>query len=102
MHSLSTVEHYRAKLLVKRSQVAEAIAKVNESTRTTGQAEVRDYTDRAVEREQTDAALQSESSDSETLQQVDDALRRLDAGTFGKCVICGKPIEVGRLRAIPW
>lgn len=36
------------------------------------------------------------------LQQVDDALARLDAGTFGVCVSCGKPIPAGRLEVRPF
>jgi DnaK suppressor protein len=30
------------------------------------------------------------------------ALERIDAGTFGKCVVCGAPIEEKRLEAVPW
>lgn len=36
------------------------------------------------------------------LLQVDEALQRLDAGTFGTCTVCGKPIGMDRLRAKPW
>lgn len=36
------------------------------------------------------------------LGQVHDALRRIDAGTFGNCVIDGQPIEPQRLEASPW
>jgi RNA polymerase-binding transcription factor DksA len=37
-----------------------------------------------------------------TVRQIDDALKRIDAGTYGICEIDNKPIEVERLRAIPW
>lgn len=33
---------------------------------------------------------------------VDAALARLDEGTFGTCVRCGKPISAARLEALPW
>jgi DnaK suppressor protein len=36
------------------------------------------------------------------LAQVDAALAALDAGTYGTCRNCGKPIATGRLEAIPW
>ena len=36
------------------------------------------------------------------LRQVEDALERLDAGTFGACRSCGRPIGAERLEAIPW
>ncbi|MBS1699273.1 MAG: TraR/DksA family transcriptional regulator [Actinobacteria bacterium] len=36
------------------------------------------------------------------LQQVDDALMRLDAGTYGICASCGLPIPPGRLEVRPF
>jgi RNA polymerase-binding protein DksA len=36
------------------------------------------------------------------LDQVDGALARLAAGTYGSCTNCGKPIATERLEAIPW
>ena len=36
------------------------------------------------------------------LEQVRDALRRIDDGTFGTCVVDGGPIETHRLEAVPW
>jgi DnaK suppressor protein len=36
------------------------------------------------------------------LQQVEAALGRLDAGTYGLCQACGRPINPARLQALPW
>ena len=36
------------------------------------------------------------------LQQVDDALARMDAGTYGICAGCGRPIPDGRLEVRPF
>ena len=36
------------------------------------------------------------------IQQVDDALARLDAGTYGKCIRCGKQISAARLHELPF
>jgi len=35
------------------------------------------------------------------LDQVNDALRRMDQGTYGHCQRCGQPIDLARLRALP-
>ncbi len=35
------------------------------------------------------------------LQQVREALARLDAGTYGKCQACGEPIDEERLELLP-
>jgi RNA polymerase-binding transcription factor DksA len=37
-----------------------------------------------------------------TLTAIDDALRKIDDGTYGTCEVCGQPIAPGRLAAIPW
>lgn len=36
------------------------------------------------------------------LQQVDDALARMDAGTYGICANCGRRIPIERLRVRPF
>lgn len=36
------------------------------------------------------------------LTQVNAAIERLDAGTYGKCVRCGKDIAARRLEALPY
>jgi RNA polymerase-binding protein DksA len=50
--------------------------------------------------QQRDLALRDRAS--QHLSQVDAALARLDAGTFGLCVRCGTEIAPERLDALPW
>ena len=38
----------------------------------------------------------------ETLARIDTALRHIDAGAYGNCVDCSRPIASGRLRALPF
>jgi DnaK suppressor protein len=38
----------------------------------------------------------------ETLHKIEEALRRLDEGTFGYCFECGEEISERRLRALPF
>lgn len=60
-----------------------------------------DSEDRATEREN-DEVL--ESLDASTLDEVGlirGALDRLNAGTFGICLTCGKPVGEKRLEAVP-
>lgn len=50
--------------------------------------------------QQRDLALRDRATTQ--MKLVDEALARLDEGTFGSCVRCGKPIPPGRLEALPW
>jgi DnaK suppressor protein len=36
------------------------------------------------------------------LKEVNAALKRIEDGTYGYCVVCGKPIPDARLEAMPW
>ena len=38
---------------------------------------------------------------SETLQDIEDALAKFDAGTYGECEVCGQRIPEARLEAMP-
>jgi RNA polymerase-binding transcription factor len=50
--------------------------------------------------QQRDLALRDRSI--QQLELVETALARLDAGTYGTCMRCGKPIAAARLEALPW
>lgn len=53
----------------------------------------------AVERER-DLALSAHAR--AAVDQIDAALARIDDGTYGICLVSGKPIPRQRLNAIPW
>jgi len=36
------------------------------------------------------------------LQKFDEALVKVDKGTYGICISCGEPIPIGRLRSVPF
>lgn len=42
------------------------------------------------------------ASEQETVREIDNALRRIQDGTFGVCLATQKPIGLARLRAKPW
>jgi len=43
-----------------------------------------------------------EENSEHVLADIDQALARIDQGTFGMCTNCGKPIAPERLEARPW
>jgi len=38
----------------------------------------------------------------EIVYEIDDALKRMEEGSFGKCITCGKKIPQKRLNAVPY
>jgi RNA polymerase-binding transcription factor DksA len=37
-----------------------------------------------------------------TVAEIDQALERIEAGTYGSCTLCGMAIPEERLRLVPW
>lgn len=50
--------------------------------------------------QQRDLALRDHNE--QHLAAIDAALGRLDAGTYGRCTLCHRPIAAERLEARPW
>lgn len=50
--------------------------------------------------QQRDLALRDRAS--QHLELVDAAQARLDDGSFGTCLRCGRPVAPARLEALPW
>lgn len=63
--------------------------------------EVRDFKDLAERELEYDIAALEAARIATELSQVLAARRRLRDGSFGQCVICGKPMDLPRLEAIP-
>ncbi len=49
-----------------------------------------------------DFALSLLSQEQDALYEIDEALKRVDAGTYGVCEMSGKPIAHARLEALPF
>lgn len=85
----------RAELVSGRAEQVKIIAE--EEARAGELASHRDV-DSILERELAAAAA---ARAREATEEIDAALARLDAGTYGICESCGAPIPVERLEAIP-
>jgi RNA polymerase-binding transcription factor DksA len=57
--------------------------------------------DAASDTEMRELDLATEVLFAARLGQIDDALRRLDGGTYGICAACGTPIPAERLELVP-
>lgn len=92
-------ETFRAQLTTERARLAEEIGEAIEvpdqmtyGSQAAAASQVFD--------QQRDLALRERAV--QHLSQVDAALARLDAGTFGVCLRCGREIAPARLEALPW
>jgi len=89
-----------AVLQAKARELQSDIARLRGEAREPG--EVRDPTDSAAADQGSAEALEEITLESRTLEQVEDAMKRIADGTYGKCIVCGRSISAARLEAIPW
>ncbi len=95
------VERYRS---VLESQLASLVGNgehaVHEMAGTGGE-EIPDPNDRATVEEGRNWSLRLRDRDRKLIGKIENALARLQSGTFGKCTSCGRAIAPARLRARP-
>ena len=61
-----------------------------------------DMADQATGNNEVHIQLKLKQTDAKILQAIEDALQRIEKGTYGVCRDCGEPIAEARLHAIPW
>ncbi len=57
--------------------------------------------DMATDSHERELSMNVASSEQAVIYQIDDALRRLEDGTYGVCQQCEKAIAMSRLKAVP-
>lgn len=61
-----------------------------------------DFADRSAAANEEEISIQLKQTDAKLLRAIDDALARVEAGTYGICVECEEEISPARLKAVPW
>ena len=96
------VQEYKRRLLDLERRLADRTAGERERAREQVMDSPGDVGDASVADEGESEDFMEAELDATVLQQVRDALQRIDDGTFGRCVVDGGPIEPKRLEAVPW
>jgi DnaK suppressor protein len=98
----NNVQPHKDALLKKRSEILGAggikplQASMDNNTRQG------DMADQASGNNEVHIALKLKQTDAKILQAIEEALKRIDKGTYGVCRDCGEMIAAARLNAIPW
>lgn len=96
------VEYYRKKLLDKRQSLMSALDRHVHYGREADQEAAQDPADKASNAYLKELLFSQSTSDRFVLTLIDEALARIEEGTYGLCVACGKEIQPKRLEAVPW
>jgi DnaK suppressor protein len=94
---MDTVE-LRRKLTDRHTQLTERLSKIEGHLRSPGP---KDSQERAAELENDEVLERLDETERIEVQEIRDALSRIDAGAYGNCASCGKAIAEKRLEALP-
>jgi RNA polymerase-binding protein DksA len=107
-YSAAELKHFREIILEKRKETIEELDALKESMMdvTTGEY-ISESSNYSLHMEQGTDAMEREktflfaSRSSKFVVQLDDALARIDTGTYGACKVCGLLVPKERLEAVP-
>jgi len=104
----SDLEKCRKLLLDKRRTLLEEMGYIEEAHGATIKEATGDLThysyhmaDQGTDNMERELAFARGSKSRRLLYHIDEALRRVEEGTYGKCHGCGRQIQLPRLRAVP-
>ena len=87
------IQHYKQRLLDLEKNLAARIGQETDNGRGEFLDSAHDVGDASVADEVASEEFTEAGHNADVLQQVRDALRRVEDGTFGRCVVDGGPIE---------
>ena len=96
------LKRQRAKLQTKKEEILAMYRRDLQSGQESNDSPTEDIVDRANNAYSRELAFSISDNERELMLQIDQAIGRLDAGTYGYCLHTGMPIGIARLEAIPW
>ncbi len=97
------MEHdtHRRSLLALRAELKDRDEKLSEHLKRRGKPLAADWEEQAQELENEETVESLYKHIQEELASVDQALARIDSGTYGTCSVCASTIEAARLETLP-
>jgi len=95
------LEHFRSLLLEQLRQQTERVRTDQAAAIEAADDGVKDSVDMSLQDVNQELMLRLGERNSQTVAEIDEALRRIDEGTYGQCERCGNPIDERRLEALP-
>ncbi|RMG32429.1 MAG: RNA polymerase-binding protein DksA [Gammaproteobacteria bacterium] len=95
------LEYFRRKLLAWREELMQEAQETLDNLRDTAYQEVGDEADRANRESEHGLELRTRDRYRKLLRKIEQALERIDDGSYGYCEDTGEPIGVKRLEARP-
>lgn len=96
------VEHYKKQLLVKQDEIRRMVVRSDQDGREADLEITQDLADRAANSYTKEFLFHQSDDNRRILQLIEEALRRIEDGSYGLCVECQEEVQSKRLDAVPW
>lgn len=96
-----SIDRFKRILLKEREEIIGDVKQIYESSQEVGQDGIQDIGDEAANIYNKQILLTLNENERMGLKEVDEALDRIENGTFGICEECGEPIGPKRLEVKP-
>jgi DnaK suppressor protein len=96
------LDYYKKKLLARREELTKTIARTQEEGRQADDDPTVDLADKAANSYTKEFLFGMTNTDRSILNQIDEALKRINANTYGTCMTCEEEMQQKRLEAVPW
>jgi DnaK suppressor protein len=95
-------ERYRRALVEKKDEISREMLKNKDAGQENAEEITQDIADKASSSYTKEFLFSLSDGERVLLQQIDQALARIEEGNFGLCTHCGSLIPEKRLEAVPW
>lgn len=92
----------KAILSQRREELVERRERIARHTRHRDEPLPPDFAEQAVELENGETLVALDREVNSEIRQIEQALQRIENGSYGDCTGCGEPISVPRLQALPF
>jgi len=96
------LDTFRKRLEQKQEELRGIVARIEQDGRTADEEATQDPADKAANSYTKEFLFSQSNNERYILQLVEEALERMNGGSYGECTHCGGEMQQKRLDAVPW
>ncbi len=99
---MSNFEEVKLVLCEMLEDLDDKLARITDDVRHTDEPVEKDFSEQATQNENNEVLDYLGNSAQTEIEMIKQALLRIDKGEYGTCQVCGEPINIERLKIIPY
>jgi DnaK suppressor protein len=96
------VEHFKEMLLLRKAELEKILFNISSNLTEISKCEIKDEGDYAAVSVDSGRDYQLYLNQKKELEEINEALKKIEEGTYGICEMCDEPIQEERLKIKPY